>query len=167
MRSSMFIAVAMCFSLAACGDDDGGSADASLPAADAAVVYDAPVPDATPVDASPPAPGKVTIVATDLTGLVGKVLLISAFQATTRAGGACDQITVSPETITTVLKVPNQAMGNPCDLGADALLDPGTYQITAGTYTPGEMTPGSCATTTAEVVDGDVTVNLPALGACP
>lgn len=159
--------------LGGCGDDDGGTVDATVSSADASTSDGAVGADATPVDApiavdaaavdAGSGPGTITIVSAELTGLVGKVLLVSASQGAGRLAGTCDQITMSPQTITSVMKTP-QAM-NPCTLGAEITLDPGTYDITAGLYTPGQMTPEQCASTTATVA-GNITVNLPALGAC-
>lgn len=168
MYSVLFcVAVGGAIALGGCGDDGGDSVDAAASANDASVAdgaagSDAALPDATQADAGTGA-GTITIVSPELTGLVGKVLLVMATQGTTRFAGTCDQITTSPETITSVMKQP--AGMNPCALGTDAVLAPGSYDITAGIYTPGQMTPEQCAYTTATVA-GNVSVTLPALGAC-
>lgn len=143
-------------SLTACGDDGGDPVDASNAQADAA----------STIDSGAPVAGTLTVTSPSLSGLTGKVLVVFVLDGAARVGGACEMVTTDPQTITTVAKAPNSPMGNPCDLGGDATLQPKTYDVTAGIYTPGMMTPESCSSTTATIA-GDTEITLPAFGACP
>jgi hypothetical protein len=56
-------------------------------------------------------------------------------------------------------------MSNPCDLGAEVVLDNGTYDLIGGVYTPGQQTADSCSTSNVTIA-GDTTKVMPAFGAC-
>lgn len=104
-------------------------------------------------------------------GSDGLVLLGSIYQT----GGSpsaplaliCASLSGDPATVDAVFSEP-EGTGNPCDLLGPMTLDPDTYPVFFGTYTPGSMTPTECAETTV-TIDGDVNVTVPALsaGACP
>lgn len=152
--------------MAACGGgDDEEGADAAVTGPDGAVV-DASTPDASGPDATP-TPGTLTIEASGITGANGKIVLAFVQQP---GGGAvvgqiCEPVTADPGSISGVAKM-QAGGGNPCALGAEVTIDPGMYEVNAGLYTPGMMTPDLCASTTV-VVNGDSTATLPAFDACP
>ena len=52
-----------------------------------------------------------------------------------------------------------------CDLGAEVVFDPDTYDVSAGIYAQGEAAPERCAATTVTVA-GDVTVTLTNFSPC-
>jgi hypothetical protein len=150
----------------ACGGDDNGDDD--QPTIDAMATADAPLADAAPPDAVPAdaaVEGTLTIEGAGITGATGKIALV--FVTASGGGpilaGICEPITADPGSFSAVAKVPG--MGNPCNLGAEVVLPNGDYDLNAGLYTPGMMTPEQCATSTVTVA-GDTVAQLPAFGAC-
>lgn len=110
-------------------------------------------------------PGTITVVVEGVTGAQGLILLNEARVAEDgrQAAFSCTAIDADPFSTTEVLL---ELTGNdPCTLGGAILLDPGLYDITTVTIAGGSQTPTSCATDQVEV-DGDVEIEMPALGAC-
>jgi hypothetical protein len=116
-------------------------------------------------DAEPALPGKLTFESGSLAGVAGKVVVVFVLEGNTRIAGACLQIAADPDTVSGVALAPDDPMGNPCLLGAEATIPAGTYDVSAGIYVGGETVPEQCSETSV-VIDGDTTVLLPAFGAC-
>lgn len=116
------------------------------------------------VDADPPVPGTITVVATGVTGAQGRLLITEARAADGRqAAIACTPIDADPFAATVVLET---VIGpTPCEDSSPITLAPGTYSLLTAVLQGGSTTPDACARATA-AVDGDVTVTMPALGAC-
>lgn len=161
------------FSMVACGDDDGPApVDAAIvdggptdaPIAVDAGPDDSGLPDAGSVDAG--TSGTLTVEANGVTGASGKIVLAFVTSAGGGAslGGVCAPVTSDPGDVSAIVKTP-VAGSDPCTLGANVIFPNGSYNVTAGIYTPGMMMPERCATVTANVV-GDTTVTLPTFGAC-
>lgn len=153
-----------CVMLAACGGDDATTPPIDAPLPDAPGAIDAVVPVDAPV-ARDAAAGQVWIRGAGITGAANQIVL--AFVTPTTGGGplgtVCAPVTADPFSFVAAAQTQGS---NPCDLTGVATIADGTYAVTAGIYTPGQMTPSRCATTTVTVAgSGDVT--LPAFGACP
>lgn len=134
-------AMAAALLLCACGGDDDGSG----------------------VDA---APGTLTIRASGITGLTGKIVLATVTASTGGAplGAICVSVTDDPMSFAAVAQTPG--VGNPCELGATVTFADGSYDVSAGIYTPGMQTPELCAEATVSI-PASSEVTLPAFAACP
>ncbi len=164
---SVTLGLIAALSLSACGDDDAGPTDAGgTPDAGAMTVDAGSMADAGAMPDAAVATGTVTVRASGITGATGKVVLV--FVTGPGMGGlrgaVCEPVTADPMAFVAVAKTPGAT--NPCELGAEVVYPDGTYDVTAGIYTPGMMTAERCATTTV-VVAGTGDVTLPAFGTCP
>jgi len=111
-------------------------------------------------------PGFITVEVDGVTGSVGLLLITEARDADDadrQAAIHCVAIDADPFAITFDLE---EIVGaTPCEESEPLLLDAGPYDLLTATIAGGETEPRSCATASVEV-DGDVTVTMPALGAC-
>ena len=108
--------------------------------------------------------GTITVEVADVTGSEGLLLITEARDAEGKqAAVSCVAIDADPFEVTTTLE---EIVGaTPCEDSAPITLGPGTYDLLTGVLAGGDTEPSACATAQAEV-DGDVTVTMPALGAC-
>ena len=112
------------------------------------------------------APGTITITASGLTGGQGKLLITEARIGANQAAISCIPITADPFSTSAVLEA---IVGpTPCEDSSPISLAAGTYDVLSVVMVGGAAGPEVCARGTA-VVDGDVTVALPAFAAaaCP
>lgn len=116
-------------------------------------------------------PGTVTVTASGITGVQGKVLVMFAYEGATPSApptsGLCVQIATDPFAMSDTIRDHKPGGMNPCDLETAAkTFAPGTYTLAIQVFAGGAQTPEKCARTTVNV-DGNQTVASPALGACP
>ncbi len=112
------------------------------------------------------APGTITVTASGLTGAQGKLLITEARAGANQAAISCIPITADPFSTSAVLEA---IVGpTPCEDSAPIALTAGTYDLLSVVMIGGAAGPEVCARGSA-VVDGDVTVALPAFtaAACP
>lgn len=108
------------------------------------------------------APGTITVTTTGVAGFQGKLLITEARLTGRQAAIHCAPIAADPFASTVVLET---IVGpTPCEVSSPITLDPGTYDLLTAVIMGGSMTPDVCARAQA-VVDGDVTVTMPALTA--
>ena len=108
------------------------------------------------------APGTITVTTTGVAGFQGKLLITEARLTGRQAAIHCAPIAADPFSSTVVLET---IVGpTPCEDSAPITLDPGTYDLLTAVIMGGSMTPDVCARAQV-VVDGDVTVTMPALTA--
>jgi len=109
--------------------------------------------------------GKITISASDLADANGKRLIATVLDQGTsdQLGAVCENIAGNPGSASGVVSVAD-AM-DVCDLGAEVVFQPGTYDVSAGIYAQGQAAPELCAATTV-TVGGDVTVTLSSFSSC-
>lgn len=110
------------------------------------------------------APGVVTVVVSGVADAEGLLLITEARDADgNQAAVACVPIDANPFDATFALE---EIVGaTPCEESAPITLDGGTYDLLTGVIAGGATEATSCAEAQV-VVDGDVTVEMPALGAC-
>ncbi|MBW1879874.1 MAG: hypothetical protein JRJ84_16045 [Deltaproteobacteria bacterium] len=114
---------------------------------------------------NPAEPGVITVTVDGLTGADGLALISEARDAEEdrAVGYSCIPIDSDPFSESEPIR---ELIGEtPCDNGVPLLLEPGLYDITTVTMMGGSQTPEACAYAEVEV-DGDVEVEMPALGAC-
>ncbi|RLB58946.1 MAG: hypothetical protein DRI90_16080 [Deltaproteobacteria bacterium] len=109
--------------------------------------------------------GKITISASGLTDADGKRLIATVLvtDTSTQLGAVCATISGNPGSASGVASEPGST--DLCQLGAEVVFDPGTYDVSAGIYAQGEAAPELCAATTVTVA-GDVTVVLESFSGC-
>lgn len=109
-------------------------------------------------------PGTITLVVEGVTGAEGLLLITEARdEEGKQAAIACTTIDADPFDVTQVLE---EIVGaTPCEESTVLTLDPGTYDLATGVIAGGETEPTQCAEAQVSV-DGDVSVTMPALGAC-
>ncbi len=113
----------------------------------------------------PDTEGKITISASDLADANGKRLIASVLDQGTSdpLGAVCETIAGNPGSASGVVSVADGV--DICDLGAEAVFQPGTYDVSAGIYAQGQAAPERCAAATV-TVGGDVTVTLDSFSNC-
>ncbi len=109
-------------------------------------------------------PGYVTVVVEGVSAAEGQYLITEARDENgNQAAIACVQIDADPFDWTGELEA---IVGpTPCEDSAPTELPAGDYELITGVIAGGETEPSACAYADVEV-DGDVTVEMPALGAC-
>jgi hypothetical protein len=109
-------------------------------------------------------PGYVTVVNEGVGASDGLLLITEARDADgNQAAVLCTSIDADPFDATAQLEA---IVGDtPCEDSEPVELAAGTYDLLTATIAGGETEPRACATAQVEV-DGDVTVTMPALGAC-
>jgi hypothetical protein len=106
-------------------------------------------------------PGTITVAVNGVTGGQGKLLITEARIAGRQAAISCVPIAADPFTASVVLE---EIVGpTPCEDSAPISLDAGTYDLLSVVMMGGGA-PETCARGQA-VVDGDVTVAMPAFTA--
>lgn len=115
-------------------------------------------------DGAGPQPGTITVQVAGVAGASGKLLITEARTSDGRqAAISCVPIAADPFATTVVLET---IVGpTPCEESAPIELAAGTYTLRTVVMMGGSMTPEQCASSSV-VVDGDVTVAMPPLGAC-
>lgn len=109
-------------------------------------------------------PGTITVMVEGVTGADGLLLITEAKDENgNQAAISCIPIDADPFSATFEME---EVVGpTPCEESGPIELVGGTYDLLSATLAPGEMEPRACAEAVAEV-DGDVTVDMPSLGAC-
>ncbi len=110
--------------------------------------------------------GKMTITAEGLDAYEGSKLVVLVADANPTDydyGAICETVLGPDHSVSAVVSKLNSQ--NPCDLGGPVTLEPKDYFVFAGLFKPGAMQPDGCMEVLAEV-NGDVTVELPPVGAC-
>lgn len=111
-------------------------------------------------------PGTITAVIDDVTGAnTGNMLLITEARDENgnQAAIFCEPITADPFSASQVLEA---IVGpTPCEDSEPIELAAGAYSLLTAVMEGGAEGPSQCAESTVDV-DGDVTVTMPALGAC-
>jgi hypothetical protein len=109
--------------------------------------------------------GKITISASGLTDANGKRLIATVLTTgtSTQLGAVCANISGNPGSASGIASEPGST--DLCQLGAEVVFDPDTYDVSAGIYAQGEAAPEQCAAATVTVA-GDVTVTLTNFSAC-
>ena len=126
-------------------------------------------PEPTQPDAGPPldaAAGQLWIRAAGITGATGQIVvaLVTPSGGGPPIAAACVPVSADPFELLAVAGPTGQ--GQPCAAGGPVPFTDGTYEVSAGLYTPGQQTPSRCARAQVVIVGaGDVT--LPAVAACP
>lgn len=109
-----------------------------------------------------PSPGTITVSASGITGKQGKLLITEARIEGRQSAISCVPIDADPFSVTVVLEA---IVGpTPCEDSAPVMVDGGTHDILSAVIMGGSMTPELCARGQV-VVDGDVTLTLPAFTA--
>ncbi len=117
-------------------------------------------------DTGAAAPGTLTVVGEDITGLEGKTLVfeVSISGVPTGAlGAACATITSDPADFSATVSTVGP---DPCAPIAALTLEPAIYLVTAESFSPGNPLPEGCGEATVEL-DGDTELAMPELLACP
>jgi hypothetical protein len=121
------------------GDDGGGEATSAAPAE---------------------GPGTVTLTSTAIQGQSGKLLLVLAAEGGQQIARLCAPITSDDFTLPATVMTEVPEGNDPCGGDtAEATLEEGSYQLSAGVYVGGEQTPASSTTLNVDVA-GDVSAEI-------